>query len=175
MQLTIEVVDGPLAGLRTSLSAGQVAIVGRSGRSDFAIPHDRYLSGRHAIVECSNNGCQIRDLNSTNGTWLNGSRVTDAQLLDGDMVLAGHTPIRISIQTNHEPRVGGPRPVSMRTVNLPESPLPSALPNSVQSSITERLNEGHVQIAKEEDPTDHLPLGANPFKLGGGGRSLPSG
>jgi pSer/pThr/pTyr-binding forkhead associated (FHA) protein len=175
MQLTIEVTDGPLAGLRTNLSAGQVAIVGRSGRSDFAIPHDRYLSGRHAIVECSNNGCHIRDLNSTNGTWVNGSRVADAELLDGDMVLAGHTPIRVSIQTNHGPRVSGPRPVSMRTVNLPESPSPAALPDSIQSSITERLNEGHVPFEQGEDPTDHLPLGGNPFKLGDGGRSLPSG
>jgi pSer/pThr/pTyr-binding forkhead associated (FHA) protein len=174
MQLTIEVTDGPLAGQRTGLSEGQVAIVGRSGRSDFAIPHDRYVSGRHAIVECASNGCHIRDLNSTNGTWLNGSRVIDAELLDGDMVLAGHTPIRVSIQSNREPSVGSPRPVSLRTVNLPESPLASALPAPIQASITERLNEAHARFEQDDESTDHLPVDAAPFKLGGG-RSLPNG
>lgn len=174
MQLTIEVTDGPLAGLQTCLSEGQVAIVGRSGRSDFAIPHDRYLSGRHAIVECASNGCHVRDLNSTNGTWLNGSRVMDAELLDGDMVLAGHTAIRVSIQSNREPSVGSPRPVSLRKVNLPELPLASALPESIQASITERLKEAHTRFEQDDEPTDHLPVDADSFKLGGE-RSLLSG
>jgi pSer/pThr/pTyr-binding forkhead associated (FHA) protein len=167
MRLALEVTEGPLAGLKAEISEGQIVIIGRAERSDFHIAHDRYLSGRHAFVECARAGCRLRDLNSTNGTWLNGSRIIDAELLDGDMVLAGRTMIRVSIEGGTDSQPTGPKPVALRTVteadeNPPERPDPDELKNS----ILDRFNKEELQQLEDDESTEQLPTNSvlpNPF------------
>jgi pSer/pThr/pTyr-binding forkhead associated (FHA) protein len=158
MRLTIKVIDGPLAGLQTSLAEGQVASIGRSGRSDFAVPHDPYLSGRHAMVECTTDGCRIRDLKSTNGTWLNGSRVIDAHLLDGDTVLLGKTPLQIAIESSPDESVGPPQPLVVRTVQRVEAPPPGGCPEALETSFGKRLDAEQVRKWNGDESTEYLPM-----------------
>ncbi len=47
------------------------------------------VSGTHAEVRLDSSGVRILDLGSANGTWVNGSRVTDALLEPGDRILLG--------------------------------------------------------------------------------------
>jgi pSer/pThr/pTyr-binding forkhead associated (FHA) protein len=176
MQLTIEVTEGPLLGECIELSEGQVAIIGRASRSDFRIALDPYLSCRHALVECTQDACRIRDLNSTNGTWLNGSRVEDAVLLDGDMVLAGHTMLRVKIESQRERPAAAPRPVRMQTVNgvADLTQLQPAKP--IQPSIDDRLDESVLADLDEDESTVNLPTEPLGFNLAGGDdRSVPVG
>ena len=163
MRLTIEVTEGPLAGQKSELSEGQVAIVGRADRSDFAIPHDRYLSGRHMLVECTQVGCHLRDLNSTNGTWLNGTRVVDAELLDGDMVLAGRTVIRVSIQDHRDRENRDPQPVTMRTVNQASRSAEPEASEKGQSSIRDRIKKSDFPPLDDDESTDRFPSDAIPL------------
>ena len=65
-------------------------IVGRA--SDAAIHvRDAKLSRHHCEVGCGQDGYYVRDLNSKNGTFMNGARVTRARLRDGDRIQIGLT------------------------------------------------------------------------------------
>jgi len=49
------------------------------------------MSGAHFVVECDEKRCVLRDLNSSNGTLVNGAKVSSALLIPGDIVVAGET------------------------------------------------------------------------------------
>jgi pSer/pThr/pTyr-binding forkhead associated (FHA) protein len=52
---------------------------------------DPGVSRRHAIVVQRRGGVRILDDRSANGTWVNGRRVFDAALSDGDVIVLGRT------------------------------------------------------------------------------------
>lgn len=64
--------------------------VGRSGEADVALP-DASMSRRHAELVVDGGTITVRDLGSRNGTWVNGVRVTEAVLRDGDRLQLGAT------------------------------------------------------------------------------------
>ena len=62
--------------------------VGRSFAADVQL-EDQSVSRRHAILYQRPLGLRILDDRSANGTFVNGRRVTEAELSDGDVVLLG--------------------------------------------------------------------------------------
>jgi pSer/pThr/pTyr-binding forkhead associated (FHA) protein len=68
------VVEGQQAGMTVSLEAGTVTI-GRATDSTLLLSDD-YASNHHAEISASRGGVQLRDLDSTNGTYVDGKRVT---------------------------------------------------------------------------------------------------
>ena len=71
-------------------------VVGRGDDVEYRIK-DRKASRRHACVFAVHNRYYVQDLGSTNGTRLNGERVTSAPLSDGDLVQFGGTLCRFEI------------------------------------------------------------------------------
>ena len=70
--------------------------VGRGGQNDLVLTGDDFASARHARVEVRGDGVWVQDLDSTNGTFVNGSRVAGAQRLDhGDVLRVGETDLRV--------------------------------------------------------------------------------
>lgn len=68
--------------------------IGRSQDADVQIS-DRYASGLHARVFEREGRFWVEDMNSTNGTLLNGARLQEeAELIDGDTVQIGDTELR---------------------------------------------------------------------------------
>jgi hypothetical protein len=68
--------------------------VGRGGQNDLVLTGDEFASARHARIELRRDGAWVQDLESTNGTFVNGSRVTGAQRLDaGDVLRVGETDL----------------------------------------------------------------------------------
>src|SRR5712692_5024358 len=59
------------------LQPGRALVVGRAVTSDVPI-YDPTISRRHAEVALSDRGVKVKDLGSSNGTFLNGARVTEA-------------------------------------------------------------------------------------------------
>jgi len=51
------------------------------------------MSGAHFGVECQPGACRIRDLDSANGTFVNGSRVQESELHESDVIRAGRTSL----------------------------------------------------------------------------------
>ena len=69
--------------------------VGRGRGNDIAIVTDDYASARHARFEPRQDGVWVQDLGSTNGTYLNGSRLEEPRRLKkGDVVRVGETQLR---------------------------------------------------------------------------------
>ena len=70
--------------------------VGRGGQNDLVLSGDEFASARHARIEVRGDGAWVQDLDSTNGTYVNGSRVAGAQRLDvGDILRVGETDLRV--------------------------------------------------------------------------------
>jgi hypothetical protein len=69
------------------------ARVGRSDESEIVLA-DPSVSRAHAVLEISFGEPLVRDLGSTNGTFVNGRRVSLERLHDGDELLFGNTRMR---------------------------------------------------------------------------------
>jgi len=68
--------------------------LGRGGQNDLVLEGDEFASSRHARIEVRGDGAWVQDLDSTNGTFVNGSRVAGAQRLDaGDVLRVGETDL----------------------------------------------------------------------------------
>ena len=73
------------------------AFIGRSAECDLAIRDDEEISKRHCELTIQSGYVMISDLNSTNGTFVNGVPVkTGHRLKSGDLVLLGRTELRIT-------------------------------------------------------------------------------
>jgi pSer/pThr/pTyr-binding forkhead associated (FHA) protein len=73
---------------------GPGLVIGRALACDITI-EDSYASGRHARLYDRDGRVYLEDLNSTNGTYVNGARVsTQQRLRSGDMVRIGDTELR---------------------------------------------------------------------------------
>ncbi|MCG3150024.1 MAG: hypothetical protein PCFJNLEI_03491 [Verrucomicrobiae bacterium] len=70
----------------------QPVTVGRSEQADAQIKDDR-ISRLHCTVAVKDGVYFLTDLKSTNGTWLNNERITEAQLKPNDKIRVGQTVI----------------------------------------------------------------------------------
>jgi len=69
--------------------------VGRGTTNDVSLSGDEYASSRHARFEPRRDGIWIEDIGSTNGTFVNGIRLTrERKLTPGDVVKIGETDLR---------------------------------------------------------------------------------
>src|SRR6188474_837539 len=62
--------------------------IGRDPSNDVVLP-DAMVSRRHAVIECRGSQYFLRDCNSSNGSLVNGDRVSERNLRDGDLVAIG--------------------------------------------------------------------------------------
>jgi DNA-binding NtrC family response regulator len=87
------VVDGPDRG-RACLLGEREIVIGTGKDADLALSDDR-VSARHFSLRADAARFVVRDLDSTNGTWFEGSRITELAVTAGTTLLAGRTAIRI--------------------------------------------------------------------------------
>jgi pSer/pThr/pTyr-binding forkhead associated (FHA) protein len=69
-----------------------VTVIGRGAEADLRLA-DTGVSRAHAEVRLDGSEVRITDLGSTNGTLLNGRRISSAVLADGDRIEVGATPL----------------------------------------------------------------------------------
>ena len=89
--VTIAIVAGAESG--RELRVEKSLLVGRGPGSDLVIPEPD-VSTRHARLTPSGSAISIEDLESTNGTRVNGLGVRDRVLVDGDEIRLGATVLR---------------------------------------------------------------------------------
>lgn len=77
-------------------AAGSVSI-GRAPENTVALPDDDYVSARHARVEIDGATARVVDLDSRNGTFLNGERIVRARQFElGDVLRIGATELKLT-------------------------------------------------------------------------------
>jgi len=70
--------------------------IGRAERNDVVLEGDEFASSLHARIESRGDGVWVQDLESTNGTYVNGERVLGARRISpGDVVRVGETDLRL--------------------------------------------------------------------------------
>lgn len=86
-QALLLVLSGPRLGNRTLLADAAIEI-GRGSNAGLVLDADS-VSRRHARIEPFDAGYRLTDMGSTNGTYVNGVRVKEHVLVDGDRVQIG--------------------------------------------------------------------------------------
>src|SRR5205809_6558238 len=116
MNVTLTVTAGPHAGREFAFDRHDTFLVGRSKDAHFQLSYDDpYFSRRHFLVEVNPPRCRLIDLNSRNGTLLNGARVRMAEVADGDEIGAGHTVFKVCVLARE--------PDDLETVDGPGNPV----------------------------------------------------
>jgi pSer/pThr/pTyr-binding forkhead associated (FHA) protein len=75
------------------LTAGRI-LLGRSHQCHLVLA-DETVSRRHAELELVDGHWHLRDLGSKNGTWVNGRRVADTEVVPGDALHLGACQLRL--------------------------------------------------------------------------------
>ncbi len=95
VKVVVNVVDGPSQGSQFEFSSGEISI-GR-GRCDLML-RDKKISGTHCKLSISKGELWLEDLNSTNGTFFGGDRISiPVQLQNMDEFVLGLSRITVSI------------------------------------------------------------------------------
>ena len=88
------VVASPELPEGTEIDLGRDLVAGRDEALDIPLGADGYASGRHARFAHGQDGDVVEDLRSTNGTFVNGDRVSGQRALRaGDVVTIGQTQL----------------------------------------------------------------------------------
>src|SRR5205085_11341830 len=77
-------------------------MIGRSENAQFCLPRDRFFSRHHCLLEIAPPQAFIRDLGSTNGTFVNGMRIDTAYLKSGDRIQGGETVLEVEVSSGLE-------------------------------------------------------------------------
>ncbi|MDQ5844902.1 MAG: serine/threonine-protein kinase [Acidobacteriota bacterium] len=97
MQVNLKVLAGPYQGRVFSFTQADTFLIGRTTDSHLYLPEDKFFSRHHCLLEISPPHCLLRDLGSTNGTFVNGQRVAEASLKDGDYIKGGETVLLVNV------------------------------------------------------------------------------
>jgi adenylate cyclase len=104
MPYTLTSVEG---GQSYDLKMGGALVVGRALTSDIPV-FDPTISRRHAELVHDEHGVELRDLGSSNGTFVNGTKVEHTRLQPGDVIVFGKVAFRLTERTQ-TPTTAGTR------------------------------------------------------------------
>ncbi|RIK76834.1 MAG: hypothetical protein DCC68_18600 [Planctomycetota bacterium] len=98
MRILLEIVAGPERGRTVRLATREMRQFGRTDWADTSFPHDAKMSQVHFSLESDGKLCRIRDLDSSNGTLVNGEPIAEHVLADSDRITAGETTFLVRIE-----------------------------------------------------------------------------
>ncbi|MGB0768945.1 MAG: ATP-binding protein [Phycisphaeraceae bacterium] len=124
--LVLHVIQGPDKGRRITLPDDEPQLIGRS--SEAIVLSDQTISRRHAELTPEGDGTwYIRDLQSSNGTFVNGVRVSDRRKLKlGDQVRTGNSLLIYG--------ENAPNPLANRLKLAPSSEMDAAVEHTVDAN-----------------------------------------
>ena len=144
---------------------GVALVVGRAVNSDVPI-YDPTISRQHAQLSAEDAGLRVKDLGSSNGTFLNGGRISDAVAVPNDVVTFGKVAfyVREHAKPAEQPKeaAGGfaaPKPAGATIVR--QLPVNADLSSAIQSPL-KRLSGAAAAVPAAE--AAHEPAAARSAK-----------
>jgi len=98
LRLVLKIRAGSDAGREIVIEPGAPVRFGRRSPAEFVFPQDPLISRLHFAIKCDADTARLLDLNSSNGTWVNGQQVKAAVLKDGDEISAGEIKFAVRIE-----------------------------------------------------------------------------
>src|SRR5512142_1756154 len=144
------------------LAPGRTLVVGRAVTSDVPI-YDPTISRRHAEISLGPAGVRVKDLGSSNGTFLNGARITQADATTNDVITFGKVafkvasitpPARPSTPAPETSQTSGSRGIPQGTIvrQLPVSPSSGGVPAIVHGGTAAAASGGgHLKVAAQTE------------------------
>ena len=127
MTALLVIKEGPKAGGKLDIEGEMV--IGRE--SDSIELDDEQLSRRHAVLRALEDGLEVEDLGSLNGTFVNGRRIEEpTRLRDGDLIKVGQSVLAI------EGGAGAPAPATVAAPVPTEAPAPQPAPASAPAAAS---------------------------------------
>ncbi len=139
-------VSGPHTGRAFTFDQHDTFLIGRTETAHFCLPEDRYFSRHHCLLEIAPPQCFLRDLGSTNGTFVNGMRLETAHLKSGDRIQGGETVIEVEVSAEPQPFTSNPQQQQQQNYN-------SVVPSTVTIQC---LNCGLLAKAEASRPDAKL-------------------
>src|ERR1043165_8967921 len=102
MRVTLKVLEGPYRGREFTFDQHDTFLIGRSDNAHLYLPDDRFFSRHHCLLEIAPPRCFLRDLGSTNGTFVNGQKVAEVFLRNGDRIQGGMTVLEVQVASETE-------------------------------------------------------------------------
>jgi hypothetical protein len=134
-KLALRFISGKYQGGEFPMVHGKEIVVGRSSDLDMVLVEEM-VSRKHARIAYENDEIVIEDLGSTNGTFVNGEKIKQTNLKEGDRVLIGTSILKVVVQDSGPDQarpnlevVAAQRRTSTRTMSgaIEEVPLPDLL------------------------------------------------
>ena len=127
-------------------------VIGRAGHNGLIIK-DTAASRRHLEIRSSDNGFVCRDLNSRNGTRVNGESTSGCQLHDGDKILIGETMLLFEVASDLDDRPSG-KTVFLQTVLDKTGRVQELPPASGSTAMLEAAYTVMNALASNFNPCD---------------------
>ena len=148
MRCSLTVVSSPECGRSFNLMAGQALTVGRTESADESFHSDPQMSSSHFRIEFTGNACLIKDLSSTNGTFVNERQINEIKLEDGDKVRAGTTSFLVRTIDSTRAQVSSKNGLqASKDESTPSTAMPSTAP-IIYSQSTSRQFAGIILVAE---------------------------
>ncbi len=148
MKITLKVVSGPHSGREFTFDQPDNFLIGRTPEAHLSLPGDRFFSRHHCLIEIVPPQCFLRDLGSTNGTFVNGKQVHSAYLRSGDQIQGGATVLLVeSIANDNAANAGGRN--SARTSEVTVGCLNCGLLSKIEGTAR-TMGEGKLSFICEE-------------------------
>ena len=93
-RFALRFISGKYQGGEYPLAEGQEIVIGRSSELDMVLVEEM-VSRKHARIALAEGTISIEDLGSTNGTFVNGEKVQQGTLREGDRVLIGTNILKV--------------------------------------------------------------------------------
>ena len=159
-QYVLKFISGKYAGGEFALAQNQELIIGRSSDLEMVLIEDM-VSRHHAKITTTDNDIFIEDLGSTNGTFVNGEKITSCKLKEGDRILIGTSIIKLVFE-EFDGAVPPPAPMGVSSLGKPHIEdvvlPPSGLQGRVSSSVPSHPMHGGTQSGVLSGLLDQLPL-----------------
>jgi pSer/pThr/pTyr-binding forkhead associated (FHA) protein len=128
-------------------------VIGRSGDCDFQIPL-AVISRRHCKLSKKGDRLIVKDLGSSNGTFINDKRVLQAEVKAGDRMRVG--PVVFTVVINGAPTDIQPVVTVLSAKNEPAAAEPTAATVNVAPAAT--IPETDLEHSPENDAADHIDI-----------------
>jgi hypothetical protein len=113
-KLALRFISGKYKGGEFPLKDGKEIVIGRSSDLDIVLLEDM-VSRRHTVLTVDGDQIHITDNGSTNGTFVNGEKISSATLVKGDRILIGTSIMKVVDASDQTHAVSLQNP----TVNYP--------------------------------------------------------